>query len=93
LIITIFFLILERKSEVQLDKSRNLINAFAKKESDLFVMSFTRQLLTDDSTEDINLGKVSEKPIDQGRQTQGPRNIFGPPEPLKWSVANVKGFI
>jgi hypothetical protein len=52
---------LERKSEVQLDKSRNLINAFAKKESDLFVMSFTRQLLTDDSTEDINLGKDSEK--------------------------------
>ena len=56
LILTIFFLILERKSVSQLDKSRNLIDAFAKKPGDFFITAFTRQLLTDDPTEDVNIG-------------------------------------
>jgi hypothetical protein len=48
---------LERKNDAQLDKSRNLIDVSAKKESGFYVLAFTKQLLTDDEVHDVNLGK------------------------------------
>ena len=48
---------MERKNEAQLDKSRNLIDVSAKKESGFYIMTFTKQLLTDDEVHDVNLGR------------------------------------
>ena len=46
-----------RDLELKLDKSRNLIDAKAKLEGDVFFMAFVRQLTTDDPDEDVNLGR------------------------------------
>ena len=58
------FINLERKKEVALDKSRNLIGARAEvlkgdaanDEEDILVATFTKQIVTDDSLHDVDIG-------------------------------------
>ena len=46
----------ERKNEVNVDKARNLIDGHAKKEGNFLVVSFIRQMQTDDSLYDVDIG-------------------------------------
>jgi hypothetical protein len=47
---------------VNIDKARNLINAHVKKEGDFLLISFIRQMQTDDISYDVDIGKTSSVP-------------------------------
>jgi len=42
---------------VNVDKARNLIDAHAKKDGDYLVVNFVRQMQTDDTLYDVDIGK------------------------------------